>query len=90
MMRYGVRSESHAPGDTTSTVWRDIDITVRESAILRFLGRLGGTALGDFRDGAEKEAERLWDESLRGLATDVEGIARVPCGQGGLRATACE
>ncbi len=90
MMRYGVRSESHASSDTMSTVWRDIDVTVRESAILRFFGRLGGTAFGDFRAGAEREAERLWDESLRGLAKDVEGIARVPCGQGGLRATACE
>jgi hypothetical protein len=74
MMRYAVRSESHAPGDTMSTVWRDIDITVRESGILRFFGRLGGTALGDFRAGAEKEAERLWEESLRGLAADVEAI----------------
>jgi hypothetical protein len=85
MMRYGVRTESHAPNDSMSTVWRDIDITVKESGILRFFGRLGGTALGDFRAGAETEAERLWDESLRGLATDVEAIA--DCG---LRAAACE
>lgn len=75
LMRYGVRTESHAPSDTMSTVWRDIDITVRESGILRFFGRLGGTALGDFRAGAEKEAERLWDESLRGLAKDVERLS---------------
>ena len=73
-MRYGVRTESHASGETTSIVWRDMDITVRESGILRFFGRLGGTALGDFRAGAEKEAERLWDESLRGLARDIEGM----------------
>ena len=74
-MRYGVRTESRAASDTISTVWRDIDLTVRESGILRFFGRLGGTALGDFRAGAEKEAERLWDESLRGLAKDVEAMA---------------
>ena len=71
LMRYGVRTDAHST-DTLSTVWRDIDVTVRESGILRFFGRLGGTALGDFRAGAEKEAERLWDESLRGLAADVK------------------
>jgi hypothetical protein len=85
MMRYGVRSEAHAPGDTLSTVWRDIDVTVRESAILRFFGRLGGTALGDFRAGAEREAERLWEESLRGLSQDVKAIA--DCG---LRMSGCD
>ena len=84
-MRYGVRTEAEASSDTLSIVWRDIDVTVRESGILRFFGRLGGTALGDFRAGAEKEAERLWEESLRGLADDVRAIA--DCG---LRETACE
>jgi hypothetical protein len=84
LMRFGVRTDAQ-PGDTLSTVWRDIDVTVRESGILRFFGRLGGTALGDFREGAEKEAERLWEESLRGLAEDVKATA--DCGS---RATACE
>ena len=74
LMRYGVRTDEQS-GDTLSTVWRDIDITVRESGILRFFGRLGGTALGDFRAGAEREAERLWEESLRGLAKDIESIS---------------
>ena len=85
LIRYGVRTEAHSSGDTLSTVWRDIDVTVRESAILRFFGRLGGTALSDFRAGAEKEAERLWGETLRGLADDVEAIARCPEGTRGLR-----
>lgn len=71
LMRYGVRTDAPASADTVSIVWRDIDVTVRESAILRFFGRLGDTALGDFRAGAEAEAERLWGESLRGLAADV-------------------
>ncbi|MGQ0713966.1 MAG: hypothetical protein ACT4PJ_09560 [Gemmatimonadaceae bacterium] len=74
LMRYGVRTDVRTAGDTTSTVWRDIDVTVRESAILRFFGRLGGTALGDFREGAEREAERLWGETLRGMAEDVAKI----------------
>jgi len=85
LIRYGVRTEGEASGDTVSTVWRDIDITVRESGILRFFGRLGGTALGDFRAGAEREAERLWEESLRGLGEDVKTIADCR-----VRATACE
>ena len=84
LMRYGVRTDAQ-PDDTVSTVWRDIDVTVRESGILRFFGRLGGTALGDFRQGAEKEAEQLWEEALRGLAEDVKAIA--DCG---LQETTCE
>ena len=71
LIRYGVRTEARASGDTVSTVWRDMDVTVQESAILRFFGRLGGTALSDFRAGAEREAEQLWGESLRALAADV-------------------
>ena len=82
LMRYGVRTDTQ-PDDTVSTVWRDIDVTVRESGILRFFGRLGGTALSDFRQGAEKEAERLWEESLRGLAADVSG------GECGMRNAEC-
>jgi len=83
LIRYGVRTTADSTGDTLSAVWRDIDITVRESGILRFFGRLGGTALGDFRAGAEREAERLWEESLRGLAEDV-GAAEC-----GIRNTEC-
>jgi len=83
LIRYGVRTTADSTGDTLSAVWRDIDITVRESGILRFFGRLGGTALGDFRAGAEREAERLWEESLRGLAEDVGaaecGIPNTEC-----------
>ena len=89
LLRYGVRTE-HASSEPTSVVWRDLDITVRESGILRFFGRLGGTALGDFRAGAEKEAERLWDESLRGLAKDVEMIADCPGALRAGRTTPCE
>ena len=85
MMRYAVRSEAHAPHDTLSTLSRDIDVTLRESALLRFFGRLGGTALSDFRAGAEREAERLWGESLRGLSEDVQAIA--DCGS---RTSACD
>jgi hypothetical protein len=85
LIRHGVRTEPRAFGDTTSTAWRDIDVTVRESAILRFFGRLGGTALSDFRAGAEKEAERLWEESLRGMADDLRGS--VECG---MRNSDCE
>jgi hypothetical protein len=89
IIRYGVRTDVRDPGETSSTVWRDIDVTVRESAILRFLGRLGGTALGDFREGAEREAERLWGETLRGMARDVQAIADCGARTAGGTATAC-
>jgi hypothetical protein len=78
LMRYGIRTDARALADTASTIRRDIDVTVRESAVLRFLGRLGGTALGDYRAGAEQEAERLWEESLRGLAQDVREPKKTP------------
>ena len=74
-MRYGMRTEALTSTDTLSIVWRDIDVSIRESAILRFFGRLGGTALSDFRAGAEKEAEQLWGETLRGLADDIKAIS---------------
>lgn len=80
LMRYGVRTEV-AGDDTASTVWRDIDVTVRESGILRFFGRLGGTAFSDFRAGAEREAERLWGETLSGLAKDVECAGALRAGR---------
>jgi hypothetical protein len=89
LMRYGVRTQARS-SDTLSTVWRDIDVTVRESGILRFFGRLGGTALGDFREGAEKEAERLWEESLRGLAEDVKSTADCAGALRAGRTTPCE
>ena len=85
LMRYGVRTEVTGD-DTASTVWRDIDVTVRESGILRFVGRLGGTALSDFRAGAEREAERLWGETLSGLAKDVECAGALRAG----RSTDCD
>jgi hypothetical protein len=88
LMRYGVRTETDSSGAALSTVWRDIDVTVRESGILRFFGRLGGTALSDFRAGAEREAERLWGETLRGLADDVRAITRCPESTSGLRSNA--
>ena len=50
--------------------------TVRESAILRFLGKLGGTAMGDFVDKAEPEENRFNVVLYSALKADVDSALR--------------
>ena len=64
-----VRDSSGAP--TVAT--RDLRLTVRESAIMRWLGKLGNTAMSDFRRGAEREAEQYYREVLESLRRDLRG-----------------
>jgi hypothetical protein len=48
--------------------------TVQESAILRFLGHLGGTALGDFVSIAEEEENRFNASAFSALQEDMDAI----------------
>ncbi|MDQ3698821.1 MAG: hypothetical protein M3373_12495, partial [Gemmatimonadota bacterium] len=57
-------------GATTLAV-RDYRIAVRESAIVRWLGRLGNTALSDFRQGAEREADTFAGQLWSALRSDI-------------------
>ena len=58
---YTVRDGGDGRGTITT---REYGITVHESAIVRWFGRLGNAALSDFRKGAEREADifigQLW------------------------------
>jgi hypothetical protein len=53
---------------------REYRIAVRESAIVRFFGRLGNAALSDFRRGAEREADRFIGELWGALRTDLAAL----------------
>lgn len=62
-----------APGSQTVLTRRGTT-TVRESAIMRFLGRLGGTALGDFVSKAEPEENRFNAELFAAMKADVDAL----------------
>jgi hypothetical protein len=49
-------------------------LVVQESAILRFLNRLSGTAVGDFLGPSEREANRFNADAFRALRLDVAAI----------------
>ncbi|MFY7923763.1 MAG: hypothetical protein ACOVSI_15255, partial [Gemmatimonas sp.] len=53
---------------------RVIDVAVRESAIMRWLGTLGFTAMSDFAGNVEEEENRFLVELFRGMRTDMEGL----------------
>jgi hypothetical protein len=50
--------------------------TVRESAILRFIGKLGGTAMGDFVSNAEADENRFNVVLYSALKADVDSALR--------------
>jgi hypothetical protein len=53
---------------------RELDVTVRESAIMRFLGNLGFTAMSDFAGTVENEESRFLAEAMAAFRADVAGI----------------
>ncbi len=55
---------------------RDYDITVQESAIIRWFGGLGTTTMSDFRRGAEREYDRFNGEVFRALRADAAALIR--------------
>lgn len=63
-----------------TVIFREYDLTVRESRIMRWLGALGDAAVEDFRTGAEVEFDRFSGETLNALRADVQQLAR-PTGQ---------
>ncbi|HEU4642475.1 MAG TPA: hypothetical protein VFS44_08475 [Gemmatimonadaceae bacterium] len=71
MLSMGVRD-----GSSTQTVAaRDYRLVVRESRIMRWVGGLGSSALGDFRRGAEEESDRYNGEVLDALRHDLAALA---------------
>jgi hypothetical protein len=53
---------------------RDLGITVQESAIIRWLGRFGATAMGDVTAQVEAERDRFIGEAFRALQRDVHAL----------------
>jgi hypothetical protein len=49
-------------------------LAVQESAILRFLGKLGGAAMGDFVANAEDEENRFDASVFAALRSDINGV----------------
>jgi hypothetical protein len=70
VFRLGVRT-----GDEGQTLLsRTFDVAVRESAIMRFLGNLGFTAVSDYAGKVEEEENRFIAEAMRAMRGDVAGL----------------
>ena len=63
-----------ANGQTLSE--RVVDVAVKESAIMRWLGNLGFTAMSDFAGTVEDEENRFLIELFRAMRTDMDALAR--------------
>jgi hypothetical protein len=61
------------PGDQT-IIARHTTTVVQESAILRFIGRLGATAMGDFVGKSESEENRFSAEVFNALRLDIRAL----------------
>lgn len=53
---------------------RETEVTVRESAIMRFLGNLGFTAMSDYAGRVEEEESRFIAESMAAFRADVAAM----------------
>ena len=53
---------------------RRASLVVQESAILRFINKLSGTAVGDFLGPSEREANRFNADAFRALRADIAGL----------------
>ncbi len=59
-----------------SILGRRTSATVQESAILRFLNRLSGTAMGDFVGKAEIEENRFSADAFNAMRADAAALLR--------------
>ncbi|HEY0929111.1 MAG TPA: hypothetical protein VGE27_04270 [Gemmatimonas sp.] len=64
------------PGGTLSE--RALDLPVRESAIMRFLGNLGFTAMSDFAGAVEEEENRFLADTFKAMRADLAALPQVP------------
>jgi hypothetical protein len=60
--------------DSPTLLARELGITVQESAIIRWLGRFGATAMGDVTAKVEEERDRFIGEAFRALQSDVRAL----------------
>ena len=59
--------------DGVSLLGRSFDVAVRESAIMRFLGNLGFTAMSDYAGTVEEQENRFIAECFRAMRADLKG-----------------
>ena len=76
MLGYAVRD---GDGGATLAI-RDYELAVQESAIVRWLGGLGNSALSDFRQGAEREADTFEGELWSAVRADALALIPVDAG----------
>jgi hypothetical protein len=81
LFRIGVRDS--AGGQTILS--RRLHLEVKESAILRFIGRLGSTAVADYQGKAEREQHAWLREVFAALVEDIRAV-RYPEESGTMRA----
>ena len=62
------------PGQQTFLSRRGTTTVVKRSAILRFLGKLGGAAMGDFVETAEKEENQFDASAFTALQGDMDAL----------------
>jgi len=68
--RIGVRDSTGAQ----TTLNRRLHLEVQESAILRFIGKLGATAVGDYQGKAEREQLAWLREVFAALVGDLQAL----------------
>jgi hypothetical protein len=71
LFRIGFRD---APNRSTD-LYRKFDIAVQESAIMRFIGTLGFTAMNDYAGDVEQDENRFLQEMFAAMRADVKALA---------------
>ncbi len=61
-------------GSQPTTLQRAVVLSVQESAIMRFLGNLGFTAMSDYAGAVEGEENRFLAEGFAALRADIEAL----------------
>lgn len=72
-IQFRIGVASNTAGQTI--LYRNMTAVVQESAIMRFLGNLGSTAVSDFAGKVEKEQNRFIAEWFRAMHDDVTALA---------------
>lgn len=70
LFRIGFRNTPGAP----TMLYRKLDLAVRESAIMRFIGSLGFTAMNDYAGGVEAEENRFLAEMFGAMRADIRAL----------------
>ena len=70
LFRIGFRNGTNAP----TMLYRKFDVAVQESAIMRFLGSLGFTAMNDYAGSVEAEENRFLAEMFAAMRADIRAL----------------